>query len=209
MTHKRFGNSGNRNGMSGTAEKRLPRRPRSEELRQAILRSALKLLEQKGGFAKLSIEGIAADANITKATVYRWWQTKGALVADAFSVSADDEVSLPDTDSVERDLSLQMRCLIRVFRSKRGKLLTAILAGGQSEPELLGAFRDRFLWPRRKRAYETLRRGIDRGELLADSDLDLVLDLLYGPIYMRFLIQHDKLDESFADEIYSLVLNGL
>ena len=54
-----------------------------------------------------------------------------------------------------------------------------------------------------------MQRGIDRGELPAGSDLDLVLDSLYGPIYMRFLIRHDKLDERFADEICGLVLNGL
>ena len=102
-----------------------------------------------------------------------------------------------------------MRGLIRIFRSQRGKVVAALLAGGQSDPELLEAFRERFLWPRRKQAYQTLQRGIDRGELPADSDLDLILDSLYGPIYMRFLIRHDKLDESFADEICGLVLKGL
>ena len=74
---------------------------------------------------------------------------------------------------------------------------------------MLEAFRERFLWPRRKQAYQTLQRGIDRGELPADSDLDLILDSLYGPIYMRFLIRHDKLHEGFADEICALVLQGL
>jgi hypothetical protein len=87
--------------------------------------------------------------------------------------------------------------------------VAALIAGGQSDPELIQAFRDRFLWPRRKQAYQTLQRGIDRGELPADSDLDLILDSLYGPIYLRFLIRHDKLDESFADEICGLVLKGL
>jgi AcrR family transcriptional regulator len=198
-----------RNGINGTDRKRPPGRPRSEESRQAILRSTLKLLKQQGGFAELSIEAIAADANVGKTTVYRWWPTKAALVADAFSASAAEELRFPNTGSVENDMSLQMRRLIRIFRSRRGKVVAALLAGGQSDPELIGAFRERFLWPRRKQAYETLQRGIDRGELPADSDLDLVLDLLYGPIYMRFLIRHDKLDESFADEICALVLKGL
>jgi hypothetical protein len=102
-----------------------------------------------------------------------------------------------------------MKRLIRVFRSNRGKVVAALLAGGQSDPELIEAFRDRFLWPRRKQAYQTLQRGIDRGELPTGCDLDLVLDSLYGPIYMRFLIRHDKLDENFADDICALVLKGL
>jgi AcrR family transcriptional regulator len=201
--------AGARNGINGTDEKRPPGRPRSEKSRQSILRSTLKLLKQQGGFPELSIEAIAADANVGKTTVYRWWPTKAALVADAFSASADDELRFPNTGSVQRDMRLQMRRLIRIFRSRRGKVVAALLAGGQSDPELIEAFRDRFLWPRRKQAYQTLQRGIDRGELPADIDLDLVLDSLYGPIYMRFLIRHDKLDESFADEICALVLNGL
>src|SRR5271166_6722816 len=201
----RNGNSRN----NGAAEKRPPGRPRSEESRQSILRSTLKLLKEDGGFPELSIEAIAADANVGKTTVYRWWPTKGALVADAFSASADDELRFPDTGSVQNDMSLQMRRLIRVFRSPRGKVVAALLAGGQSDPELIEAFRERFLWPRRRQAYQTLQRGIDRGELPQGSDLDLILDSLYGPIYMRFLIRHDTLDEDFADEICGLVLKGL
>ncbi len=197
------------NGQNGTAEKRPPGRPRSEESRRSILRSTLKLLKQDGGFPELSIEAIAADANVGKTTVYRWWPTKAALVADAFFASAEEELQFPNTGSVQRDMSLQMRRVIRIFRSDRGKVVAALLAGGQSDPELLEAFRERFLWPKRRQAYQTLQRGIDRGELPANSDLDLILDSLYGPIYMRFLIRHDKLNEEFADEICALVLQGL
>ncbi len=195
-------------GNNGTAEKRAPGRPRSEESRQSILRSTLKLLQQDGGFPELSIEAIAADANVGKTTVYRWWPTKGALVADAFSASADNELRFPNTGSVQNDIRLQMRGLIRIFRSQRGKVVAALLAGGQSDPELLEAYRDRFLWPRRRQAYQTLQRGVDRGELPAGCDFDLILDSLYGPILMRFLIRHAKLEESFADEICELVLQA-
>ncbi len=192
----------------GNNGKRPPGRPRSEQSRLAILRSTLKLLRQQGGFPDLSIEAIAADANVSKATVYRWWPNKAALVADAFTASSEDELRFPDTGSVQSDMSLQMRRLIRIFRSKRGKVVAALLAGGQSDPELIEAFRERFLWPRRRQAYKTLQRGIDRGELRRNSDLDLILDSLYGPIYMRFLIRHDELREEFADQICALVLNG-
>src|SRR6202795_1464594 len=211
QNHTRRADAQNRtdgNGTNGTGGKRPPGRPRSEESRQSILCSTLKLLKQDGGFPELSIEAIAADANVGKTTVYRWWPTKAALVADAFSASADEELRFPNTGSVQSDMSLQMRRLIRIFRSRRGKVVAALLAGGQSDPELIEAFRDRFLWPRRRQAYQTLQRGIDRGELPLDSDLDLILDSLYGPIYMRFLIRHAKLNESFAPAICGLVLKG-
>ena len=193
---------------NGNNCKRPPGRPRSEQSRQAILRSTLKLLRQQGGFPDLSIEAIAADANVSKATVYRWWPNKAALVADAFSASAEEELQFPDTGSVGSDMSLQMRRVIRLFRSPRGKIVAALLAGGQSDPELIEAFRERFLWPRRRQAYKTLQRGVDRGELPRDSNFDLILDALYGPIYMRFLIRHDELREDFADQICGLVLNA-
>jgi len=157
----------------------------------------------------MSIEAIAADAKVSKATVYRWWPSKATLVADAFSASADQELRFPDTGSVYRDMSLQMRRLIRIFRSPRGRVVKALLAGGQSDPELIAAFRDRFLWPRRRQAYKTLERGIRRGEIRAGTDLDLALDSLYGPIYMRFLIRHDDLVGAFADDICRLVMRGL
>jgi AcrR family transcriptional regulator len=188
--------------------KRPPGRPRSEESRQSILQSTLKLLKENG-FPELSIEAIAADANVGKTTVYRWWPTKAALVADAFTASAEGELTFPDTGSVENDMRLQMRRLIRVFRSHRGKVVAALLAGGQSDPELIEAFRDRFLWPRRRQAYKTLERGVDRGELPTSSDFDLILDFLYGPIYMRFLIHHDKLDDQFVDQLCAVVLKGV
>ncbi len=188
--------------------KRPPGRPRSEQSRHAILRSTLKLLQHQGGFPTLSIEAIAADANASKATVYRWWPNKAALVADAFAESADRELQFPDTGSLLADMRLQMRRLIHIFRSPRGKIVAALLAGGQSDPQLLQAFRERFMWPRRQQAYKTLQRGIDRGELPRGSNFDLILDSLYGPIYMRFLIRHDVLREGFADQLCDLVLVG-
>ena len=83
-------------GNNGINGKRLPGRPRSEESRQSILRSTIKLLQAAGGFSELSIEAIAADASVGKTTVYRWWPTKAALVADAFSASADTGTPLPE-----------------------------------------------------------------------------------------------------------------
>jgi AcrR family transcriptional regulator len=193
---------------NGNDGKRSPGRPRSEHSRRAILRSTLKLLRKEGGFPDLSIEAIAADASVSKATVYRWWPSKAALVADAFAESSVDELQFPDTGSVHRDVNLQMRKLIRVFRSERGKVVAALLAGGQSDPELIEAFRERFLWPRRRQAYKTLQRGVDRGELPRSANLDLILDSLYGPIYMRFLIRHAELNDEFADQLCTLILRG-
>jgi AcrR family transcriptional regulator len=195
------------NESQNNGAKRLPGRPRSEEARRAILRSTLKLL-QHIGFPDLTIEAIASEAGVGKATVYRWWPNKAALVVDAFASSTAHKLHFPDTGSVYQDMSLQMKQVIAIFRSRRGRIVAALLGGGQSDPELLEAFRDRFLWPRRREAYKTLRRAIERGELPSKLDLDLVLDILYGSIYMRFLIRHDELSEDYVEQVCRIVLSG-
>ncbi len=185
--------------------RRSPGRPRSERSRQAILRSTLYLL-QRSRFPDLTIEAIAAHAGVGKATVYRWWSNKGALVVDAFASVTENKLHFPDTGSLYRDMSLQMNQFLEILRTRRGRIVAALLGAGQSDPELLEAFRERFLRPRRQEAYKTLRRAIDRGELPASLDLDLLLDTLYGAIYMRLLIRHDTLSESYVKEVCRLVL---
>lgn len=192
-------------GQNGS--KRPPGRPRSDQARKAILRSTLKLLQARG-FPELSIEAIASDADVGKATVYRWWSTKAALVADAFTSSSLDELRFPDTGSIREDVSTQMKHLVRILRGRRGRIVAALIGGGQSDPELIQAFRDRFMMPRRVEAYETLRRAVTRGELPGDIDMDALLDSLYGAIYMRFLIRQQGLTGQYVDQVCDLVLDG-
>lgn len=184
-----------------------PGRPRSERARDAILKSTLKLV-QSIGFEELSIEAIAADADVGKATIYRWWPDKATLLADAFADSAAQELRFPDTGSLQSDMSLQMNRLIRILRGRRGRILAALIGGGQSDSKLLEAFRERFMKPRRKEAYATLRRGIERGELPPNVDLDLVLDALYGPLFLRYLVRHQPITKGFVDRICDVVLQG-
>ena len=187
--------------------KRAAGRPRSEDARKAILRSTLKLLQEMG-FPDLSIEAIAADADVGKATVYRWWPNKASLVAEAFSRSADEELRFPNTGSVRNDVSIQMKHLVRILRGRRGRIVAALIGGGQSDPELIQAFRDRFMMPRRQEAYQTLRRGMARRELPEHVDLDLALDILYGSLYMRFLIRQTGLTEDYVEQVVALVFDG-
>jgi AcrR family transcriptional regulator len=194
--------NGNSNG-----SKRPPGRPRSEEARTSIQRSTLKLLAERG-FPELTIEAVAAHANVAKATVYRWWPDKAALIADAFASSTTRDLHFPDTGSVRSDMSQQMQQLVKVFRSRRGKIVSAMLGAGQSDGSLIAAFRERFLKPRRQEAYATLKRGILRGQLKKNVDMDLLLDSLYGPIYMRSLIRHNSLTPEFVEGICELAFGS-
>lgn len=187
--------------------KRPPGRPRSEQARLSILHSTLKLLAEKG-FSELTIEAVAARANVGKATVYRWWPDKAALIADAFASSTTSKLHFPDTGSLLTDMSQQMRQLVKILRSRHGRIVSAMLGAGQSDSSLIAAFRERFMKPRRQEAYAILRRAMLRGQLKKNVDMDLLLDSLYGPIYMRFLIRHDSLTPEFVDGLCDLTLGG-
>lgn len=188
--------------------KRAPGRPRSEAARRAILRSTMRLLEDTG-FSDLSIEAIAADANVGKATVYRWWPNKGALVADALGSGAAKQLRFPDTGSVRSDISMQMKQWVEILHGRRGRIVAALISGGQSDKEIIQAFRERFVRPKRLDAHKILQRGVERGELPATVDMDLILDSLYGAIYMRFLIWQEGLTETFVDDVVELIFGGV
>src|SRR6185369_4028242 len=132
---------------------RAPGRPRSDQARESILESTLELLTETG-FDALSIEGIAAHAGVGKATVYRWWPNKAALVIDAFLTWVEPELHFPKAPTVSEQLKLQMRRLITLLRGEFGVVLGAMIGAGQSQPEMLEAIRTKWLEPRRREARE-------------------------------------------------------
>jgi AcrR family transcriptional regulator len=192
---------------STDVKKRTPGRPRSEEARAAILTSTLELLEEVG-FNELSIEAVAARAGVGKTTIYRWWPSKAVLVADAFMSSVVRETRFPDTGCVREDLRAQMQRLGAIFRSPRGKILRSLIGGGQSDPELIAAFRNRWLVPKRAEAFGILQRAIDRGQLPKGLDRNMVLDTLYGPLYFRMLVGHGPVSTAFVDEVCDAVMEA-
>ena len=188
--------------------KRNPGRPRSEQARAAILTTALELLERVG-FGELTIEAVATRAGVGKTTIYRWWPSKAVLVADAFMSSVVRETRFPDTGSVQEDIRAQMQRLAIIFRGSRGRILRSLIGGGQSDPELIEAFRNRWLLPRRAEALTILQRAVDRGQLPPDLDKNMLLDTLYGALYFRLLVGHGPLSAAYIDAVCDAVMQGV
>ena len=86
-----------------------------------------------------------------------------------------------------------------------GQIVATVVGAGQSQPEILQAFRSHWIEPRRAEARKLLQQAIDRREIRDDLDPDAVFDLLYGPLYLRFLLKHAPLDEAFADTVFRVV----
>lgn len=191
-----------------TAVARAPGRPRSEEARIAILQSTVELLEEFG-FSDLSIESIATHAGVGKATVYRWWPNKAALVVDAFVSMVGEQLRYPSTGSALEAFRRQLERWIPIFNSPLGKVIAAVIGAGQSDPEIIDAFRVHWVEPRRREARELIAQSVKAGELRADIAADTILDLLYGPLYLRLMVRNGPLTLELVDEIFAVVLPGL
>jgi AcrR family transcriptional regulator len=187
---------------------RSPGRPRSERARRAILQAANELLDGEG-FAAVTVEAIAERAGVSKATVYRWWPNRAAVVMDGFLSIVSSEVPFPHTGHAREDIRIHMRRLAEAFSGKIGRTVAALIAEGQSDPELAEALRSRWLSVRRAEAREILELGIERGQLREDLNAEVAVDVLYGPIYFRMLVGHAPLEGDFADALADHIFAGL
>jgi AcrR family transcriptional regulator len=178
---------------------------RSEHSRGAILDAAWELFGRIG-LRELSIEAIAKAAGVGKTTIYRWWPSKSAVVLDALERHFRAAIPFPDTGSVAQDLRKQMRSAATMLQSPIGSAYLALVAEGQHDPDLARALIERIIAPRRGEARDVLVRGIERGDLAADLDPDLVVDLLYGPIYYRMLVTRAPLTRKYIDSLLAAAL---
>ena len=156
----------------------------------------------------MTVEAIAERAGVSKATIYRWWPNKAAIVMDGFLSMVSAEVPFPHTGHAREDIRIHMRRLAEALGGKMGRTVAALIAEGQADPELAEALRSRWLSVRRTEAKEILELGIERGELREDLDPEVAVDILYGPIYYRMLVGHAPLAEDFANALADHVFAG-
>ena len=184
-------------------------RPRSTHAEQAILKATTEILEERG-FPALTMEEIATRAGVGKATVYRWWSSKGTLAFDAFLARFLENQPLPDTGSLRGDLLAALRAWIRTVRgTATGRILAGLVAEVQRDPGLADEWRERFVGVVRDQHRIMLERAIERSEISPDCDTDVVLDLLYGSAYHRLLQSHLPLTDGFARGVVDIIVAGL
>jgi AcrR family transcriptional regulator len=185
-------------------------RPRSERARLAILEAAAELLLDRG-LSAVSMDAVAERAGVSKATIYRWWPTKETLALDAlFNEWQAATPTTRDTGSLRGDLLALMRPWARLAGSRPyGRVIAALITEAQTDPGFAAEYRARFVEPRRGQAREVFRRAIDRGEIPADTKIEVALDMLYGPLYHRLLHGHAPLNDRFVRDVVDGALNGI
>ena len=184
---------------------------RNERSRRAILAAALELLGDTP-YADLTIEAIASRAGVGKQTIYRWWRGKGAVILDALVESAADAgaVGLPDTGDLRADLRALMRATVAEFADPRLSATTrALTIETLSDETLAGQVRDRLLRPQLDTVKDRLRSGRDAGQIRDDVDLDQAMELLFGPLYHRWLLRTGPLTPEYADGVADLAVTAI
>ncbi|MFE4975225.1 TetR/AcrR family transcriptional regulator [Kitasatospora sp. NPDC056651] len=184
---------------------------RSERSRTAVLTAAAALVAEIG-YGRLTIEAIAARAGVGKQTIYRWWPSKGAVVFDALLAAGEHEggLALPDTG----DLAADLRAVLRPTSDELGdpdtdRTYRALAAEILNDPALHTEYRTRLLDPLLDVTRDRLRSAREAGQIAPDADLDLAVELLYGPLYYRWQYRLGPLTHEHADRLVDAALRAL
>ncbi len=183
-------------------------RHRSLEAETSILKAALYLLE-RNPMRKVTADAIARRAGVSKATIYKWWPNKSMVALDAYLGGMTERVVMPDSGSAELDFRIQLKSVTTFYKSPLGRLFCQFIAEGQSDPQFLTMFRDRFLTVRRDAARVMWQRGLTRGEIRPEIDAEIVLDLVYGPMVFRLLVGHGELNDDQSEAMISAIFGGI
>lgn len=167
-------------------------RPRSAEAHRAILDATLTLLDEIG-YGALTIEGVAARAGVGKTTIYRRWPSKLELAIDAVA-EIRPEFPPEDVGSLEGDFAAFQRDQVaRVAAGPLPRIVPRMLAESMGDADLHQAMEREMIKPVRAVIGEVLRRGVERGELRPDLDLELATDMVHGTVVYRILMSQGDL----------------
>ncbi len=176
-------------------------RPRSEASRKAIIESTVSLIESLG-YEKLKIVDIAKTAGVGKQTIYRWWTSKAELVIEAVLEDAREYVAVPDTGALSEDLRELIRASCRRVSTDASKnMLSGLLMAGRKDSKTLKLFREQFIESRRDVIRNIFKKHCDHKDLKSNINVELIMDLIFGSMWYRLLMEHAPLDDNFADEL--------
>lgn len=185
---------------------------RSSRARQSILKAARELVLDVG-YAQLTIERIAARAGVGKQTIYRWWPSKGAVVFEAFLAAgrdAEGSTELPDTGNVERDLKVVLRATVEeLLDPSFDAAFRGMAAAIQSDTDLAKQLVQLLLGPQMQATVRRLESAQREKQIRRGVDLHVAAELLFGPIFHRWLLRTRPLDLAFADTVVSMTLRAL
>jgi AcrR family transcriptional regulator len=185
-----------------------PGRPRDEHRRVAVLDSAL-LIASEQGLAALSFESIAKHSNVGRPLLYRWWPNKAAILIEALLRVTEIAVPYADTGRVETDVQVQVSAYAELLRGPHGNAYRVLFGEAQRDPDIRKRLYQQLAAPRRRLARAVLKRGVSRGQLRKDLNIEAAVDLIFAPLLYRLLLGHASLRKSQVDVLVQQVMRGM
>ena len=180
-------------------------RPRDPDMDQTILRATVELLSEVG-YVGLTVADVARRAGVSKPAIYRRWSQKSQLVVEAM-VTQMRPGKDNESGSVASDLlALTEQLLSLLTLTAFGRVLPGLVAEMAADASLAASYRDLIIKPNQLQWRAAVERGIASGELSPETDVDLVVNMLVGPLYFSLLITGDPLDPGYARAAVDLVL---
>ncbi len=192
-----------------SAPPKIGRPPSAAAASHAAIMDAVYELLQQTSARDLTMESVAKRAGVGKPTLYKWWGSKAALI---FAMFRERLAGQPETlvaETTEQVIRDKVQRLIREFNGLFGKVMADLIAEGQSEPEILSDLYDQHMSLSRASTIADVERGKIAGEFAHDTNADLLLDSIFGPIYFRLLLRDAPLTEKYGDELVNQVLRGV
>lgn len=183
-------------------------RPVSLESRRAVLSTAADLLDERG-FVGFTIDEVARRSGVSKATIYKHWTGGFDVAVDAYGTSVTDAVPVIATGDIVHDLTSQISRLAGFYASPRGRVVVQLLAAGTGQEHGSALLREKFFAKRRTDTAAMIEQGKTDGQLRADLDSELAIDLLFGPIIFRLFNGIDPLDGDGAAALARMALRAI
>jgi AcrR family transcriptional regulator len=180
-------------------------RPRDPRTRATILAAARALLE-RGGLTAVTIEAIAHKAGVSRPTIYRYWPNAPAVAMAAFLDASGAPTAARASRSPLAALRAQLHAVADAFAAPAGRSIAAMVAAAQSETELAKAFRNEFIARNRDAARLLLERCVEARLVDCPTDMELALDLIFGPLFYRLLMGHAPITRGFVDRLIDAVI---
>ena len=172
----------------------------------AILRATLELLAESG-YDQLTIDAVAARARCSKATIYRRWPGKAALVSTAVRRHAGQSAAaVPDTGSLRSDLQAALRVMRSSLSGQDAALILGLLSAMHRDPELAGAVREQVLDVKREVFGAVIARAAARGDIPATADGALLAEISSAVLLSRLLVTGEPLDDAFTQHLVDAIL---
>jgi AcrR family transcriptional regulator len=180
-------------------------RPRDPS-RDGVIRAAILRLLADVGYGALTMDAVASEAGVGKATIYRRWRTKQDLVVDTISDLNREKATPPDTGSLEGDLRLMLRSLVSMITGPTGAATLSLLSTVPHQPALADAFRKGPLAVWRQSFEGVWARAEQRGEVGHGLAGSVAAETTSALLVQRWLLTGQPVDDAFADEVLETVV---